>query len=138
MFSNLTIRTRLALAMGFLGLLMAIGAALGVTGIALSNADQKEMYTDDLASASALGAALTLRQLDHPERSYGRIRLWGTVGWAGAGWLLTAWLHTFKPSLLGAPSGGTTLADSFAPGAAISHRFRAAKVEALRRGLGLD
>ncbi|MBB5426649.1 methyl-accepting chemotaxis protein-1 (serine sensor receptor) [Paraburkholderia atlantica] len=55
MFSNLTIRTRLALAMGFLGLLMAIGAALGVTGIALSNADQKALYTNELAAASALG-----------------------------------------------------------------------------------
>lgn len=55
MFSNLMIRTRLALAMGFLGLLMAIGAALGVTGIAFSNADQKELYSNDLASASAHG-----------------------------------------------------------------------------------
>ena len=55
MFSNITIRARLALAMGFLGLLMAIGAALGVAGIALSNADQKSLYSDQLASAIAIG-----------------------------------------------------------------------------------
>jgi methyl-accepting chemotaxis protein-1 (serine sensor receptor) len=57
MFRNITIRTRLALAMGFLGLLMLIGAALGVVGIALSNADQKELYTNQLASSIALGRA---------------------------------------------------------------------------------
>ncbi|GAB7525828.1 methyl-accepting chemotaxis protein [Paraburkholderia sp. 2C] len=55
MFRNITIRTRLALAMGFLGVLMAVGAVLGVVGIAMSNNDQKELYTDQLASASALG-----------------------------------------------------------------------------------
>jgi methyl-accepting chemotaxis protein I, serine sensor receptor len=55
MFSNITIRARLAIAMGFLGLLMAIGAVLGVAGIALSNADQKELYSNELASAIAIG-----------------------------------------------------------------------------------
>ncbi|PXW18368.1 methyl-accepting chemotaxis protein [Paraburkholderia caballeronis] len=55
MLRNLTIRTRLALVMGLLGLMLIVGAALGVTGIALSNADQKEMYTDQLASSTALG-----------------------------------------------------------------------------------
>jgi hypothetical protein len=54
-FSNITIRARLALAMGFLGLLMTIGAVLGVTGIAMSNADQKELYSNELASAIAIG-----------------------------------------------------------------------------------
>ena len=54
MLQNISIRTRLALAMGFLGLLLIIGAALGVTGIAKSNADQKEMYTNELASSVAL------------------------------------------------------------------------------------
>jgi methyl-accepting chemotaxis protein-1 (serine sensor receptor) len=55
MFSNITIRARLALAMSFLGLLMTIGAALGVADIAWSNADQKELYTNELASAIAIG-----------------------------------------------------------------------------------
>jgi methyl-accepting chemotaxis protein-1 (serine sensor receptor) len=55
MLRHLTIRTRLALVMGLLGLMLIIGAGLGVTGIAMSNADQKQMYTDQLASATALG-----------------------------------------------------------------------------------
>ena len=55
MFSNITIRARLALAMGVLGLLMTVGAVLGVAGIAWSNADQKELYTNELASAIAIG-----------------------------------------------------------------------------------
>lgn len=55
MFKNITIRARLALAMGFLGLLLIVGAVLGVVGIALSNQDQKRLYTNELASAIALG-----------------------------------------------------------------------------------
>jgi hypothetical protein len=31
-----------------------------------------------------LGVALTFRQLAHPERDFGKVRLWGTVGWAAA------------------------------------------------------
>ncbi|HEY1609289.1 MAG TPA: methyl-accepting chemotaxis protein [Paraburkholderia sp.] len=55
MLRNLTIRTRLALVMGLLGVMLIVGAALGVAGIAMSNADQKAMYTNDLASSIALG-----------------------------------------------------------------------------------
>ncbi|CAB3763061.1 methyl-accepting chemotaxis protein [Paraburkholderia solisilvae] len=55
MFRNITIRIRLAFAMGFLGLLMIVGAVLGVVGVAMSNNDQKVLYTDQLASAIALG-----------------------------------------------------------------------------------
>lgn len=65
---------------------------------------------------TSLGATLTLRQLDHPERSFGRVRLWGTVGWASAGWLLTLWLRLLKPALF-ATSGVTGLADCFWVGA---------------------
>jgi MFS family permease len=63
---------------------------------------------------NSLGVALTLRQLEHPERSYGGIRLWGTVGWAGAGLLLTWWLRTLKPTLFAGQAEPTVeLADSF-------------------------
>jgi hypothetical protein len=31
-------------------------------------------------------------QLEHPERDYGKVRLWGTVGWASASLLLGAWI----------------------------------------------
>ncbi|HTJ95311.1 MAG TPA: methyl-accepting chemotaxis protein [Pararobbsia sp.] len=57
MLKNVTIRARLALAMGFLALLLIIGAALGAIGISMSNADQKELYTNQLASSVSLARA---------------------------------------------------------------------------------
>src|SRR5262245_25459309 len=33
-----------------------------------------------------LTGAFIFRQLEHPERDYGRIRLWGTLGWMAASW----------------------------------------------------
>jgi MFS family permease len=38
-----------------------------------------------------LTGAFVFRQLEHPDREYGRIRLWGTIGWMAASWGLTAW-----------------------------------------------
>jgi MFS family permease len=38
-----------------------------------------------------LTGAYIFRQLEHPEREYGHIRLWGTIGWAAANWCLTLW-----------------------------------------------
>ncbi len=38
-----------------------------------------------------LTGAYIFRQLEHPERDYGHIRLWGTVGWVAANWCLTLW-----------------------------------------------
>ncbi len=38
-----------------------------------------------------LSTSLIFRQLEHPERDYGKIRMWGTVGWMVASWCLTAW-----------------------------------------------
>jgi MFS family permease len=38
-----------------------------------------------------LTGAYIFRQLEHPEREYGHIRLWGTVGWVAANWCLTLW-----------------------------------------------
>jgi methyl-accepting chemotaxis protein I, serine sensor receptor len=57
MLKNITIRTRLALAMGFLGLLLIAGAILGAVGISMANSDQKELYSNELASSVALGRA---------------------------------------------------------------------------------
>lgn len=39
-----------------------------------------------------LASALTFRHLPDPDRQFGGIRVWGTVGWVGAGWLLSIWL----------------------------------------------
>lgn len=65
---------------------------------------------------NSLGTALTMRQLDRPERSFGRVRLWGTIGWMSAGWLLTYWLRVLKP-LWFEMDDGPWLADSFWVGA---------------------
>ncbi|CAN0618913.1 Methyl-accepting chemotaxis protein I [Burkholderia multivorans] len=54
---NLSIRSRLALAMGFLGLLLIVGGVIGVVGVAISNNDVKELYSVQLASSDALGQA---------------------------------------------------------------------------------
>ncbi len=39
----------------------------------------------------SLTGAYIFRQLEHPDREYGKIRLWGTVGWMAVSWCLTAW-----------------------------------------------
>jgi MFS family permease len=44
-----------------------------------------------MAPAISLGAAITLSHLADPPREYGRVRLWGTVGWMVPGWLLGYW-----------------------------------------------
>lgn len=57
MIRNLSIRVRLALAMGFLGVLLVIGGFIGVIGVAISNDDVKTLYSERLASSEALGQA---------------------------------------------------------------------------------
>jgi MFS family permease len=61
---------------------------------------------------NSLGTALTLRQLEHPERSFGRVRLWGTIGWVFACVLLTIWLREVMPAL-GVAAAEPVYADSF-------------------------
>lgn len=39
----------------------------------------------------SLTGAFIFRQLEHPDRQYGKIRLWGTVGWMAVSWCLTLW-----------------------------------------------
>jgi MFS family permease len=39
----------------------------------------------------SVGASLAFRHLRNPETEYGRVRLWGTLGWIAIGWMLTAW-----------------------------------------------
>ena len=38
-----------------------------------------------------LTSSFVFRQLEHPERDFGKIRMWGTIGWMAANWLLTWW-----------------------------------------------
>jgi nucleoside transporter len=65
----------------------------------------------------SLGSALIFRQLDHPERDFGKIRLWGTVGWVAAGLLLSLWLALLRPAFEGWLTPERPLADSLRLGA---------------------
>ncbi len=38
-----------------------------------------------------LGATIGFAHLKHPERQFGPVRLWGTVGWMSAAWLVGYW-----------------------------------------------
>jgi predicted MFS family arabinose efflux permease len=38
-----------------------------------------------------LGATIGFAHLKHPERQFGPVRLWGTVGWMTAAWLVAYW-----------------------------------------------
>jgi nucleoside transporter len=40
----------------------------------------------------ALASSLTFRHLPDRDRQFGAVRLWGTVGWVGAGWMFGLWL----------------------------------------------
>jgi MFS family permease len=45
-----------------------------------------------MAPAITLGTTITLIHLPIPDRHYGRVRLWGTLGWVAASWLFGHWL----------------------------------------------
>ncbi len=60
----------------------------------------------------SLGSSLIFRQLDKPERDFGKIRMWGTIGWVGSSWLLTAWF-----SMVQQTEAPPDLADSIRLGA---------------------
>ncbi len=54
MIKGLSIRSRLALAMSFLSVLLIAGGAMGIGGVAMSNSDLQQLYSDQLASSVAL------------------------------------------------------------------------------------
>ena len=43
-----------------------------------------------MAPCSSLCNSMAFRNLARPDRDFGKIRLWGTIGWMGVGWLVTA------------------------------------------------
>jgi predicted MFS family arabinose efflux permease len=43
-----------------------------------------------------LGTSITFTHLSYPELSFGRVRLWGTVGWMVPGWLLGLWFSEWN------------------------------------------
>src|SRR5207245_1714194 len=46
----------------------------------------------------SLGTAICFTHLPRPDRDFGPVRMWGTVGWVGAAWLLGYWY--FDPDWL--------------------------------------
>lgn len=38
-----------------------------------------------------LGTSICFSHLSHPEKEFGYVRLWGTLGWMAPGWLLLGW-----------------------------------------------
>lgn len=43
-----------------------------------------------------LGATIGFSHLKQPERQYGPVRMWGTVGWMASGWLVSYWFQNPK------------------------------------------
>jgi len=68
-----------------------------------------------LIPAIGLTTSLTFRQLTDREHEYGKIRMWGTVGWMAASWSLTGWLWIERWG--GEPESAADFADSLRLGA---------------------
>lgn len=56
-----------------------------------------------MTPAMTLGSAISFTHLRRPEREFGGVRLWGTVGWLVQGWLLGYWFS--RPQWLGSVAG---------------------------------
>jgi MFS family permease len=70
----------------------------------------------------SLSSALTFRHLPHPEKQFGKVRVWGTVGWISAGLILSAWLSqpTWLREMLTGSDQPADLSDSMRLGAVLS------------------
>jgi MFS family permease len=47
------------------------------------------LYWLIISPGLGLGASLAFRNLAHPQSEFGRVRLWGTVGWMTVGWVVS-------------------------------------------------
>ncbi len=73
----------------------------------------------------SLGTALTFRHLQHPERDFGPVRMWGTIGWVSVNWSLSCWFAEpdFLQDILAALRPGnpfSELADAFRLGGSLA------------------
>jgi len=50
-----------------------------------------------MAPNYSLSNALAFRHLARPDRDFGRVRLWGTVGWMAVGWVVSAAMGAIGP-----------------------------------------
>jgi MFS family permease len=64
--------------------------ALGVTTAPWALFALFLVYWLIMAPAVSLSATLVLRHLAQPKEEFGRVRLWGTVGWMSVGWVVAA------------------------------------------------
>lgn len=53
-------------------------------------------YSLAYAPTLALSNSICFRNLDNAEEDFGKIRMWGTVGWIGVGWLVTFMRSTWQ------------------------------------------
>jgi MFS family permease len=67
-----------------------------------------------MGPAITLGTTLCFANLAAPERDFGPVRLWGTVGWVAASWALGGWLHFPAAALPDAFRLGSVLAFALA------------------------
>jgi MFS family permease len=80
-----------------LGIIVATGAILaGVAFMLLEQGKEPILFILFLGLKSLVTApawplltTITLSSTDHPERDFGKIRVWGTLGWMGAGLLVS-------------------------------------------------
>ena len=80
-----------------LGIIVATGAILaGVAFMLLEQGKEPILFIlffglNSLVMAPAwpLLTTITLSSTDHPERDFGKFRVWGSLGWMGAGWLVS-------------------------------------------------
>jgi methyl-accepting chemotaxis protein-1 (serine sensor receptor) len=59
MLNNLSIKLRLLLTMGFMGVMLIVGGAMGVFGLQTTNATVQNMYTNQMPSSDAINLMLT-------------------------------------------------------------------------------
>lgn len=83
-----------------------------------------------MVPALTLGTSLSFAHLQAPERDFGRVRLWGTVGWIVPGWLLSFWLS--EPAWI---ARGFSLLHLHYPGSNTTDAFRLAALLAFVFGL---
>jgi MFS family permease len=80
-----------------LGIIVATGAILaGVAFMLLEQGKEPILFILFLGLKSLVTApawplltTITLSSTDHPERDFGKIRVWGSLGWMVAGWLVS-------------------------------------------------
>lgn len=78
-----------------------------------------------LVPIMSLGTSLAFRHLANPEREFGLVRMWGTVGWISANLILGLWLSNpdwlaWMTAWLRPDQPPTELADSFRLGAILA------------------